>query len=116
MILAGNFIGVARSVPATNINGKWSGQIPSPNGASLEVTFEFKAQGGKLNGAVYAMGKEFPLVQGKMKDDTIFFKIEGDTPEYTGQVSGDVIQMKQTWRGGENGTRVYSFTLKRVAK
>ena len=78
------------------------------------MTFEFKVEGAKLNGTIYAIGKEFPLVQGKVKDDSIFFKIEGDTPEYTGQVSGDVIQMKQTWRGGENGTRSFSFTLKRV--
>lgn len=114
MIIVGNFIGVAHSFPVTDISGKWAGQLCNPRGDTIDVVIEFKVQGEKLNGTLYAIGQEFPLADGKVKGDTIFFKVEGDTPEYTGKVSGDVIQMKSTWRGGEYGPRSFSSTLKRV--
>jgi hypothetical protein len=103
----------ATSISGGNVDGNWAGDIPAPNGNSLTVVFTFKTDGEKLKGSVFAVGKDFPLAEGSIKGDTIAFRIEGDTPYYTGHIIADTIDMKQTWKGGENGTRVFTFTLKR---
>ena len=113
-VCSSGLIGRSPSASSADIDGKWSGEIPAPSGSSMAVVFEFRAKGEKLEGSVFALGKEFPLSEGKVKSNNIAFRIEGDTPYYTGEVSGDTIKMKQTWKGGESGTRVFSFTLNRV--
>src|SRR5215470_15988444 len=98
VLLLGSWSVVARSAPGdSKINGKWSGELPNGRDGTISITFEFKVDGEKLTGSVLAPGdKEFPLVQGKVKGDAIFFKIEGDTPEYSGTITGDEIHMKQS--------------------
>src|ERR1700686_460602 len=67
------------------IDGKWSGQIPRPN-RSYDSVFEFKVDGEKLTGNVYALGNEYDIVGGKVKGDTISFRIGTTQANYTGKV------------------------------
>ena len=105
---------IANAAQASDINGKWGGKMPFPNGAFLEVTFEFKVNGKKLSGTAYGSGQQIPLVDGRVNGDVLSFKVEGEKPEYDGKLSGDQIQMNITMERDNGETRTSSFTLKRV--
>src|SRR6266404_5483774 len=75
------------TIDNAKIDGKWSGQIPRPS-RSYDAVFEFKVSGEKLTGMVRSsdLDQEFEINEGKIKDDTISFKI-GSTPgTYTGKI------------------------------
>ena len=95
------------------IDGKWSGQVPRPN-RSYDSVFEFKVEGEKLTGKVYALDTEFDIVGGKVKGDTISFRIGTTQGNYSGKVSGDQINCEVNLSGGEFGSRKMAFKLARV--
>jgi hypothetical protein len=107
---------VAAQKNGTDISGSWVGQMENGKGGSMSLKFEFKVDGQKLTGKVIVNDGqlEIGLYNGKVRGDDISFKIEGDTPEYTGKITADdEIQIKATMTG-EHGTRTRSFTLKRA--
>jgi len=59
---------------AQNINGKWKGQMESPNGP-MELTFTFKTSGDTLTGGVESAMGEIPMSNGKMNGNTFAFDI-----------------------------------------
>lgn len=95
------------------IDGKWSGQIPRPS-RSYDAVFEFKVDGEKLTGNVHSLDMDWDIVGGKVKGDTISFKI-GDTPgNYSAKVSGDEMSGEVSFSGGEFGSRKMAFKLSRA--
>jgi hypothetical protein len=103
----------ARGSDGPKIDGKWSGQIPRPN-RSIDSVFDFKVDGEKLTGKAYALDMEFDIVGGKVKGDTISFKIGNTQGSYTAKVSGDEMNGEVSFSGGEFGTRKMAFKLTRV--
>src|SRR5437879_8141869 len=106
-------IATAHVADEPKIDGKWSGQIPRPN-RSYDSVFEFKVDGEKLTGKVYALDTEFEIVSGKVKGETISFRIGTTQGNYTGKVLGDQIDCEVNLSGGEFGSRKMSFKLTRV--
>jgi len=115
LLLAIISIGIAAAHVADEpkIDGKWSGQIPRPN-RSYDSVFDFKVDGEKLTGKVYALDTEFDIVGGKVKGNTISFRIGTTQGNYTGKVSGDQIDCEVNLSGGEFGSRKMAFKLTRV--
>jgi hypothetical protein len=102
-----------RAIHEQKIDGKWSGQIPRPN-QSYDSVFEFKVDGEKLTGKVYALDMEWDIVGGKVKGDTISFRIGNTQGAYTAKVSGDEMNGEVALSGGEFGSRKMAFKLNRV--
>ena len=113
LVLAG--ITMAR---AANVDGKWVAQVPGQGGQTREVTFNFKAEGGKLTGTVSGRQGDTPISDGTIKGDDISFtqsfEVQGNSIKltYTGKVSGDEIKMTRKREGSEQPAA--EFTAKRV--
>jgi len=102
---------------AADVSGKWTAQVPGRQGAMMERTFTFKADGDKLSGTVSGFqGMDIPITDGKVAGDTVSFvtSIErnGNTfkSNYTGTVAGDEIKFKM--EGGRGGP--VEFTAKKA--
>ena len=100
---------------AAGIDGKWTGEMQTPNG-TRPVTFTFAADGGTLNGSTTGRGGETKITNGKVDGDNIKFDVvremQGNTMtlHYTGKVSGDELKLSMTREGGEPR----EMTLKRA--
>jgi hypothetical protein len=99
---------------ATSVDGDWEGDVPRGGGRVIEARFTFHAAGETLAGSVHAVNDDFPVEKGRISGATISFKVGGTQGEYTGTVSGDEIQMKVKYDGGESGRQTLSFVLRRV--
>jgi hypothetical protein len=103
---------------AANVDGKWVAQVAGQGGQTREVTFNFKAEGGKLTGTVSGRQGDTPISDGTVKGDDISFtqtfEAQGNTIKviYTGKVSGDEIKMTRKREGGDQPAT--EFTAKRV--
>ena len=91
--LALGFLLFASPVFAADIDGKWTGTIDTPNGAT-EVHYTFKAEDSTLTGAALAPdGSAVPIRNGKVEGNKISFSLTLDfgagptTFDYTGEVS-----------------------------
>ncbi len=110
-------VSVSAMSDEVKIDGKWLGAIPRPN-HNYPSVFIFKVKGDKLTGTVKPedADEEFEIVDGKVKGNTISFKL-GSTPGvYTGTVVGDEIKCKFEMKGGEFGNRTLPFTLNRATE
>ena len=58
-----------------DLGGKWKGSVQTDAGASYPITYIFKPDGDKLNGTVQTPVGSFPLNDGKIKADSIFFNV-----------------------------------------
>ena len=103
---------------ASNVDGKWVAQVAGQGGQTREVTFNFKAEGGKLTGTVSGRQGDTPISDGTIKGDDISFtqtfEMQGNSIKvtYTGKVSGDEIKMTRKREGGDQPAA--EFTAKRV--
>jgi hypothetical protein len=112
-------LAVAALAWAADINGKWKGEIDSPDGQKITNTFTFKVDGEKVTGSVHSSrsGTEAPIEDGTLKGDALAFtitrEIEGTQMKlrYTGKVKADEIGITITAdAGGQN------FEMQMVAK
>ena len=96
---------------AQDINGKWTGQMQSPNGP-MDLTFHFKTNGDSLNGTVSSPMGELPMSHGKINGKTFSFDVNaGDfTINHQCTMMTDSISMKVP--GMQGDTMV--IMLKRV--
>jgi hypothetical protein len=105
-------VGLAASAWASDVTGKWVGNVETPNGP-LELTYEFKAEGEALSGTVASAMGSLPITDGKVAGDTLTYKvtIENTTISHEAKVNetGDEITIKAT---GDWGTNEYK--VKRV--
>ena len=107
-ILAAVFVAALMTVSAfaATIDGKWTGEMQSPNGAR-PVTFTFAADGNTLNGSTTGRGGETKITNGKVDGDSVTFDVvremQGNTVtmHYAGKVSGDELKLAITREGGE---------------
>jgi hypothetical protein len=60
---------------AGDLNGKWRGEMKTPNGENLEIHFNFHVNGEKLTGTVTNTYGEEQITEGTVKGDSISFVI-----------------------------------------
>lgn len=83
---------------AADLNGKWKGDMKTPNGDNLETTFVFKVDGEKLTGSQTNMYGEEQITEGTVKGDDVSFIVMAGGGQfklvYKGKVVNGEIQMK----------------------
>jgi hypothetical protein len=81
---------------ATDLNGKWKGDLNGPDGNALEINFDFKVDGEKLTGTVTNTYGEEQITEGIVKGDDISFIIMAGGGQfkltYKGKVDGEDIK------------------------
>ena len=99
---------------AQDINGKWKGQMQSPNGP-MDLVFNFKANGDSLSGTVEGPMGEMPISNGKINGKTFFFQVNAGEMTISHQCTamGDSIAMKVP---GMQGGETMELMLKRVTE
>jgi len=98
-------------VLGADVAGKWTGQMPT-RGESVNATFTFKTEGGKVTGTMTGPQGELDLQDVKVDGDQISFSSTGGNARivFKGTVSGDEIKMSRAREGGQ----AREFTLKRA--
>jgi hypothetical protein len=84
---------------ALDLNGKWKGDMKTPNGEMLEINFDFHVDGEKLTGTVTNTYGEEQITEGIVKGDAISFVIMAGGQfklVYKGKVVGDDIKFNVT--------------------
>lgn len=85
---------------AADLNGKWKGEMKTPNGDMLEINFNFQVTGEKLTGTVTNTYGEEQITEGTVKGDAISFIIlAGDGQfklTYKGKVVGEDLKFNVT--------------------
>ena len=85
---------------ATDLNGKWKGDMKTPDGNVLEINFNFQVSGEKLTGTVANTYGEEQITEGTVKGDAISFVIlAGDGQfkiTYVGKVVGEELKFHVT--------------------
>ena len=105
---------LAASAFAADIDGKWTGTIPTPNG-DFPQTFTFKANGAALSGSLIIMeGMEIPIADGKIDGNNISFSVTLDFGmpfkiTYAGVISGNDLKVKADANG-----MPFEFALKKA--
>ena len=101
-------IGMAASAFAADVTGKWVGNVETPNGP-IELTYEFKAEGGALTGTVASAMGSLPIAKGKIAGNVLTYEVALEaaviTHEATINEAGTEITVKAT---GEWGTSEYA--------
>jgi hypothetical protein len=103
---------------AADVNGKWTASMTGRQGNTMEVTFNFKAEGNMLTGTMSNPRGETEIKDGKIEGDKISFTQTFErggnsmTLVYNGKVKGDTIEFTREMQGG--GGRSQTFTAKRA--
>jgi hypothetical protein len=88
-------IAVSSAAFALEINGKWKGNLASPNG-DLETTMVFKVDGEKLTGTVTNMYGEEQIAEGSVKGEDVNFIVNAGGGQfkiiYKGKIAGEDIK------------------------
>jgi hypothetical protein len=99
LLLASILLALASSLLALDMNGKWKGNMTTPNG-DLEVTMVFKVDGEKLTGTVGNTYGEEQITEGVVKGDDVSFIVMAGGGQfkivYKGKVTGGDIKFKVT--------------------
>jgi hypothetical protein len=93
-----------------DVSGKWSGTLPTPDGQTIPVTYNFKVDGDNVTGTAESPNGQVTVDNGKIKGDSILFKVTVDGNDYphAGKIYTDSIGMNVIF----GGTKVH-FTLKK---
>lgn len=62
----------------TDISGKWSGTVKTPDGSSIDLTYIFKVDGDKLSGTAQANGGPQAISECKINGADFSFSVPGD--------------------------------------
>jgi autotransporter translocation and assembly factor TamB len=85
---------------ATDLNGRWKGDMKTPNGDSLEINFNFQVSGEKLTGTVANTYGEEQITEGTVKGEAISFIILAGGGQfkitYKGKVVGEDLKFNVT--------------------
>ena len=96
---------VTVTLSAADVNGKWVGDVNTPDGQTISLTFTFKLDSGKVTGTVGGPMGDMELADGKMDGDTLSFGLNVDAGgqqlsfKCTGKLAADD-QLKITMNGG----------------
>ena len=102
---------------AADIDGKWKGQLPGRDGNMREISFDFKADGAKLNGSMQGFRGDVPISEGRIENGAIQFKVSTNlggslmVMNYQGNLAGSELKMKMA---SENSPRSVEFQLKKL--
>jgi hypothetical protein len=93
-------LGCLCSANAADLNGKWKGEMKTPNGEMLEINFNFQVNGEKLTGTAASSYGQEQITEGLVKGDEISFVILAGGGQfkitYKGKVVGDDVQFHVT--------------------
>jgi hypothetical protein len=85
---------------AADLNGKWKGDMKTPNGDNLEINFNFQVNGEKLTGTVTNTYGEEQITEGTVKGDALSFIILAGGGQfkitYKGKVVGEDLKFNVT--------------------
>jgi hypothetical protein len=85
---------------AADLNGKWKGDMKTPNGDMLEINFNFHLDGEKLTGTVANTYGEEQITDGTVKGDAISFIVMAGGGQfkitYKGKVVGEDLKFNVT--------------------
>ncbi len=101
---------------AADVTGTWKAQVPGREGNTMEMTFNFKAQGDTLTGTISNPMGELPISNGKVSGDDISFTVVmnfgGNEVKllYKGKVAGNEIKFTSQREGSD---RVREFVAKK---
>jgi len=109
------------AVFAADINGAWKAEMPGRGGQTMTVTYNFKAENGKITScSVTTPRGEMPLSDCKLSGDEITFTQTMKGPNgqsrkilYKGTVSGSEIKFTRQMEGA--GGRSQEFTAKKAS-
>lgn len=121
-VTAGLLLALCIAALAAGVDGKWMGQVQGQQG-TMDITFVFKAEGGKLTGTLTNQFGEVAIQEGTIKGDALAFKVTREfngnkfTLKYKGKLAGDEIKLTRTFEGeapaGQTPPPV-DFTVKRA--
>jgi hypothetical protein len=60
---------------AADLTGIWVGQMPTRNGETVEIAFQFTQSGTKLSGKLYGDYRSSPIVEGLVAGDLVTFVV-----------------------------------------
>jgi hypothetical protein len=106
---------LAVSAFAADVNGKWKAKFETPNGQTIESTFDLKAEGSTLTGTISSTRGESKIQDGKVEGDNVTFNVvrnfngQDFKIGYKGKVEAD--EMKLTVTFGED--RTFDMVAKR---
>jgi hypothetical protein len=107
VMTVGLAMALATTAFAADVNGKWVGNVETPNGP-IELTYEFKADGEMLTGTVASAQGSLPLNNGKIAAGVLTYDValEGNVIKHEAKVNeaGTEITVKAT---GDWGTSEY---------
>ena len=109
--LIGMALTIACLAFGADVAGKWTGQMQT-RGETVNATFVFTNEGGKVTGTMTGPQGEVALQDVKLEGDQISFTSTGGNAKivFKGTVSGDEIKMSRMREGGQ----AREFTLKRA--
>ena len=109
---------LAATASAADATGKWKGNLETDDG-SRELTFNLKADSGKLTGTVEGLlDRSLDVNEGKVEGATITFSVisewDGNAVKlvYKGELAGDEIKFTM---GTDDGSWSTEIKAKRVA-
>ena len=108
----------AAAAMAADIDGAWTSSMQGPNGQSIELKMNFKADGEKLTGSMASPMGEIAIADGKVDGAKISFKIKRErngnsmVMTYKGTLAGDELKLTSTMEGSDRPPR--EFVAKRV--
>lgn len=116
-LFLGILLAFAPALFAGDIDGKWTGDVQTPDGNSISLTMNFKSDGGSVTGTITGPTGDVAITEGKIDGDTLTFKLDVDangTPlsfKCTGKLKSDELAMKMDGGADLN----LEFTAKRAA-
>ena len=119
---------------AEDFSGIWTGQIPTRNNDTQEISFQFFQEGAKISGKLYGDYKSMPVIEGKISGNVIAFIVPSQEQagnqinetrfRFSGRMVDGKIELtreRETAKNAGNGGNVQfkgstrtSFTLKKL--
>ena len=65
----------ALGVSAADLTGIWVGQMPTRNGESVDIAFQFTQSGTRLSGKLYGDYRSSPIVEGLVAGELVTFVV-----------------------------------------
>lgn len=63
------------SALAADVTGIWVGQMPTRNGETVDIAFQFTQNGTKISGKLYGDYKSSPIVEGLIAGELVTFVV-----------------------------------------
>ena len=89
---------------AADISGRWTAQTPARGGGTDTTSFEFRVDRKALTGTVTMAGRDYPIKEGTVDDETVRFHVSVNIGRevkfvHTGTVAGEEIRFVREIEG-----------------